>query len=298
MRTEYLHRLKFEHESTNETPFCTFRLVESGESEQHPHLIADVLSGAIDGFVARGLFSPQEVADVLQQLDGLQEDLWMKTPFGKNFPKPFATINDKNVSLDQYFQKLDHLNQLKSNNAVVGKIFERLDEFLRTVGADFNVSVPKNDVKHAPVVPGTFRFMMPNLGGLFIHCGNLFQQQSQFFYSMLEGDVDMDNQLSYFIVLQNADQGGELTLYDMLWKDVQRKDHPENNEYVLDKDGNRIYISDMHKATVRPEVGDILVFHGGPIWHRVEDIIGAVPRITLGGFLNFSHDRKDVFYWS
>lgn len=286
------------HEPADGTPFTRFKLIEADQSADHPNLIGEILSGAIDGFVARGLFKQQEVEAVLQSLSQLNDDDWMKTPFGMNFPDPFATINDKGLSLDKYYRKLGLLHQRMSTDAAIGSTFQRLQQFISNVGQEFNVSVPMNGVKHAEVVPGTFRFMLPNLGGLFIHCGNLFQTQSQFFYSMLEGHVDMDNQLSYFIVLQNPEQGGELTLYDMLWKDVQEKDHPENNAYVIGRDGGRIYVDDLRKVQVRPEVGDILIFHGGPIWHRVEDIVGDRPRVTLGGFLNFSHDRKSLFYWS
>jgi hypothetical protein len=298
MTSESTHRLRFMHEPAPEPPFCRFKLVDAADMDAHPGLINDVLSGTVDGFVGRGLFTREEMAEVMESLAGINDHDWMKTPFGKNFPLPFAVINDKGASLEGYYQRLGLLHRLMSDDRGIGMIFQRLEGFLNSVGARFNVSVPKNDVKRSAVVPGTFRFMMPNLGGLFIHCGNLFQRQSEFFYSMLEGDVDMENQLSYFIVLQNPESGGELTLYDILWKDVQKKDHPENNEYVIGRDGERIYVKDLCKAQVRPEVGDILIFHGGPIWHRVEDIVGSGPRVTLGGFLNFSKDRKDLYYWS
>ncbi len=115
---------------------------------------------------------------------------------------------------------------------------------------------------------------------------------------MLNSNLDMDNQLSYFVVLQNPEGGGELTLYDLLWKDVQHKDHPENNDYVIDLSGQRRYVSDLGQVAVQPMPGDLLIFHGGPIWHRVENIYGRIPRITLGGFINFSTNREHLYYWS
>jgi hypothetical protein len=136
------------------------------------------------------------------------------------------------------------------------------------------------------------------MGGLHVHCGNLFQAQSMFFYSLIKNDIDMDDQLSYFVVLQQSEVGGELTIYDMLWDKVKSKESPENNEFVIDDEGKHIYVNTLKSFAVKPKPGDILVFSGGPIWHRVEDIKGQNKRLTFGGFLNFSKDNKELYYWS
>ncbi len=145
---------------------------------------------------------------------------------------------------------------------------------------------------------GTFRIFLPNQGGLHVHCGNLFQAQSEFYYSLIENDIDKNDQLSYFLVIQQPELGGELTIYDMLWKDVKKKKSQEENESVIDEGGNTIFLKDVPSFSVKLMLGDILVFAGGPIWHRVENIGGGIPRITLGGFLNYSKDGKELFYWS
>jgi len=98
--------------------------------------------------------------------------------------------------------------------------------------------------------------------------------------------------------MQNSESGGELTIYDMLWDNVKSKASPEENNYVIDEAGRDLYLKDVRSFSVRPKVGDILIFAGGPIWHRVENIKGTIPRITFGGFLNFSKDGKELFYWS
>ena len=108
----------------------------------------------------------------------------------------------------------------------------------------------------------------------------------------------MDDQLSYFLMIQHPHSGGELTIYDLLWDTVKRKETMENNDFVIDDNDNKIYIKDTRKFAVDPQPGDIVLFAGGPIWHRVEDIGGTIPRITLGGFLNFSKDNTELYYWS
>jgi len=84
----------------------------------------------------------------------------------------------------------------------------------------------------------------------------------------------------------------------MLWKDVKRKKSADENDSVIDDNGNTIMLKDLRSFSVKPMPGDILVFSGGPIWHRVENIKGETPRITFGGFLNYSKDDKELFYWA
>jgi hypothetical protein len=125
----------------------------------------------------------------------------------------------------------------------------------------------------------------------------LFQEQSPVYYQAVES-MKKEGQLSFFIVMQQPESGGELTLYDMVWEHVNGKDFPENNEFVLDKNGSKVFLNDVESKKFNPEPGDLLIFYGGKIWHRVEPIMGTKPRITLGGFINFSDDKKKCFYWS
>ena len=67
--------------------------------------------------------------------------------------------------------------------------------------------------------PGNFRVFNVGQGGLYVHCGYLFQEKSPFYYKVVE-PMKQDGQLSYFLLLQNAEKGGELALYDLLWDTV------------------------------------------------------------------------------
>ncbi len=278
--------------------FFKFIEISSDDSAGKKDLIRQIKEEKLHGFVTKGLLTSSEVHDVNTALNSLPERLLMPTPSGSIFPDPFATMSDEGEMLDKYYDKLYHLHELKKEQPAIKLILDKLDAHIKSCAEGFEVSVPVNKVKKKMVSPGTFRFFKPGYGGLHVHCGNLFQQQSLFYYSLLEEDVNMDGQLSYFIVLQKPEGGGELTIYDMLWNDVKDKDHPEENNYVLDKNGNKIYLDQLRQFTVNPEPGDILIFSGGPIWHRVEDIKGSHPRVTLGGFLNFSKDGKGLYYWS
>ncbi len=273
-----------------EVPFD--KLAESGD------LIKKIKDKELDGFVLKNLFSKQEIADILAAIEKPLEEKAMVTPSGLMFPSPFAIVTNSGERLDAYYESIDVIHELMDREPVVKLIRERIESFFNAVAKNYKVSVPINKEKGIPVSEGCFRVFFKDRGGLFVHCGNLFQQQSEFYYSLLENDIDMSDQLSFFFCLQNTEIGGELTIYDMLWKDVKRKAAPDENNSVIDDKGNTIYLKDLPQFIVKPLPGDILVFSGGPIWHRVENIKGDTPRITYGGFVNFSNDGKEIFYWS
>lgn len=278
--------------------FFNFIEVAADKMAENGDLIRKLKNGAIHGFVLRNLFSKQEVADMLKALEGPLEQDAMNTPSGKMFPTPFAIITNDGERLDAYYESLNTMHKLMDREPALQLVRDRISSFFHAVAADYEVSVPINKIKGIPVSEGCFRVFYKDRGGLFVHCGNLFQQQSEYYYSLLANDIDMSDQLSFFFNLQNTEVGGELTIYDMLWKDVVAKATPDENDSVIDKDGNTIYLKDVEQFTVKPQPGDILVFSGGPIWHRVENIKGDTPRITYGGFVNFSNDGKEIFYWS
>lgn len=286
------------HRIYGEEIFFNFQEYNYSEIDQCSHLVKDLKAGNLDGFIMKNVFQPSEVEAVKSFLSTMHEDDLMPTPSGKIFPSPFAIITDTAERLDSYYSQLAKLDVCSQNYLPVATLLNRLARFFVEVGSDFKVSIPINKVKGKAVAPGTFRMFYPSMGGLHVHCGNLFQAQSMFFYSLIKNDIEMDGQLSYFVVLQQSESGGELTLYDMLWENVKRKESPENNEFVIDDAGNKIYVDALKSFAVKPQPGDILVFSGGPIWHRVENITGLSPRITFGGFLNFSKDGEELFYWS
>lgn len=278
--------------------FFNFIEVPYSEIAQNGHLVRQIKKGELDGFIMKNVFSEEEVAQMKAFLHQLPQDDFMPTPSGKIFPMPFATITDTGERLESYYQKLGRFDGYKAAHKEVENLSTKLDAFFCAVAADYKVMIPENKIKSKEVAPGTFRMFYPGMGGLHVHCGNLFQAQSMFYYSLISNDIDMDDQLSYFVVLQQSEVGGELTIYDMLWENVKRKESPEINDSVIDDAGNTIYLENVKSFSVKPQPGDILVFSGGPIWHRVEDIKGENPRITFGGFLNFSKNDQELYYWS
>jgi len=278
--------------------FFNFIEVPADKLGESGHLVKKLRTGEIHGVVVRNVIPEDEVARILKAIEKPVAESGMETPSGKTYPAPFAIVSNSDERLDTYYNMLKQFYALAEREPVIKGMLEKLDKFFKSIATDYKVSIPTNKIKNAHVSPGQFRVFNQGKGGLFVHCGNLFQTQTLHYYSLLANNIDMNDQLSFFWLMQNSEEGGELTIYDMLWKDVKRKKSAEENDSVIDDDDKTIMLKDLKSFSVKPMPGDILVFSGGPIWHRVENIKGETPRITFGGFLNYSKDDKELFYWA
>lgn len=261
-------------------------------SIEQSHLIRDVHQNKVEGFILKNVFSKEEVDEFLRLIEQINTSEFLLTKTGTIIPDPFATISDLDERIQNYIDKRD-----KFNTFGFKKYYEKLNSLMNFIGEPFEVNIPKLRVDQSEAVPANIRHFYPDKGGLFVHCGYLFQEHSPVYYQAVE-PMKKEGQLSFFIVMQQPESGGELTLYDMIWENVNSKDFLENNEYVIDKNGSKVYLKDLENKKINPGPGDLLIFYGGKIWHRVEPILGSKPRITLGGFINFSNDDKKLFFWS
>jgi len=276
--------------NTGDVKFNFIRM--TGHEDDRSGVIGRLREGSTEGFIIRNALSQKEVAHALDTLRGIPADRLMQTRTGAVFPHPFATITDRSDSLRHYVSRQQELHTYGW-----GGLFGRIGEILSGIGKPFEVRVPRTILDGSPAVPATYRIYEPGMGGLYVHCGQLFQTQSPIYFQAVEPMVQ-NLQLSFFFVLQQPEAGGELTLYDMIWENVNGKEKDDSNDHVIDVDGRRIDLKDVTSHMFSPAPGDLLIFNGGRIWHRVEDIHGTRPRITLGGFLNFSPDGTVCYYWS
>ena len=95
------------------------------------------------------------------------------------------------------------------------------------------------------------------------------------------------------MVGQAPEAGGQLELYDLMWDDtpddVLALGMSEERDARLERFGSRL--TDVG-------VGDMILFTGGRIWHRVAPVEGGRERITIGGFLALSQDDRSIYFWS
>jgi hapalindole-type alkaloid chlorinase len=298
---------------TGQSSFFKFMEIEYDDIKKNQQIdyIRELKEEHIDGFVAKHVFSASEVSSIKNYLKTLPEGELLNFPAGKIFPAIFSTINGTKGGFKRYYNSLNLYNQkVNANNSPLNLLTDRMADFFKNTANSYVPRVPRNTWNNELVAASTIRFFIPGTGNLHVHCGHSHQPQPHErdakptseddlrFYNILPADFASFPQLSYFLVLQNPEQGGELTVYDLLWDERITKDYPENNEFLIDPNGKKLYLTELNSFAINPKAGDVLVFSGGPIWHRVEEVKGNIPRITFGGFVNFSTDDKAIYYWS
>lgn len=160
----------------------------------------------------------------------------------------------------------------------------------------FNLLYNPTLEKH--LVPFNFRELKPGNGELVVHCENLFFKEFPSFFEWLSKHGVKNNQFSFFITLQNTEEGGELKCYDFLWENVKER---VDFELLKDESGKLINVNDPNvgSSLIKPSVGTLLLFNGGNIWHKVEKVIGNSSRVTVGGFVSSSKlNSNEMFIWA
>lgn len=237
-----------------------------------------------DVLIVKNFLSPAEVTALLQRLKTSPPTVADPKPYGPTYGR---TLIDTKNDLDGYFNDAaafePQLNQLMGfdfNN--------RFSTFFSKLAGNTPVVPPQLNGRH--YTPGTLKIMQPGKGALPVHVGlefyTLFTELSHL-YSLIYGTA----QISYFIVLQYPEQGGEITLYDV------RYPKPENERFKSRR-AKLHYVRTRPAQRLKPPVGSMFIFNGGQIWHKIEDFYGSGERITFSGFLNYSKDLKTIYYWS
>jgi len=128
------------------------------------------------------------------------------------------------------------------------------------------------------------------------HVGNMFPTIYPLFYSFLNKLMNIERQISYFVMLSKPEEGGDLVLFDALWGDFVLYD-PVNRS-IIKADGKRVLLADLDSQPISPNPGDLILFNGGDIWHKVDNLSGSRSRITVGGFLAKTINNSNIYVWS
>ena len=138
--------------------------------------------------------------------------------------------------------------------------------------------------------------------GLTIHCENSFLHQLEpGFLKIISSKADIENQLSFLLIIKKIKSHGNIILYNKEWTafnvlpenftdDIKKRD-----DYSFFKKGG---LSDTKSMEIELEEGDLLIFRAGQIWHRVNQIDKAEDRITCGGFIAQSLNKEEILFWS
>jgi hypothetical protein len=265
-----------------------WRTVRADELDRHPDLIARLRRGEFDGLTVQGVYPP----DVATRAAGnVAAYLSLGTPvvFGAALGRPLLQ--------DGVADTTWHLDDAERVKPVYEELFgfdphERLGAVLAPALGGLAWSTPVEGGR--PYNPGNIRHMEVGGGGLAAHAGN------EFLVSTADGasrhllaTTQAIDHMSYFVMLQPAEEGGELSVFERLWEDPAERGEDAAVPLLNDHEFDGV----PHLA-VTPAPGDLILFNAGRRYHRVEEIRGTVPRITYGGFTAPSHGGTALHCWA
>ena len=110
-------------------------------------------------------------------------------------------------------------------------------------------------------------------------------------YATVVSNLDTTISLSFFVVLQAPDGGGELVVHGVT--------HEDEIPFLPNRMPDAKAIQTRYKfEKFDLAAGDAIVFGAGKFYHHVEPVSGTRPRVTLGGFVAFDRPREKVVYWN
>jgi hypothetical protein len=275
-----------------------FNIVEmnGNDSNLPQNLFEQLRLRKIDAFILRKAL-PKEttniVANIILNYKG-KGMVYHST--GSMFPRQFSSVSNE-----------AELPALKESWAYFGEELAKLDfnllDWQKRLFQKLNRKSTLKDVKSEKADFswgwGTLRNCPAKQGGMWAYCGNLFEKEYPFFHRLVNG-INTLNQLSYFMVMQEPEEGGELALYDLEYKQADKRLLIKAGTALpIGIDKKPIDMQQIAKHNLKLNTGDMLFFAGGQIWHRVNPVGGSKDRITYGGFIGYdSQDEKSYYVWS
>lgn len=247
-------------------------------------VISQIYRGEREGIVITGVFSQAEMLEVRTKLATKKTGLH-PTLYGETFGK---------ILVAQGHDKSDYFAAAQEFRSEIKQIFKTdfeatIESIVSQLSGNKTVELPCE--QGSAYTPATIRLAYPNRGGIPVHTGNEFLHGSA--YDYLKEIARLVNGLSYFVVVNKPEGGGELVVYDL--PEDQLKKSETDREKIRQAKQN---LDEVPRNYIDPDVGDMVIFQGGSILHCIAPILGNETRITIGGFLALSQDGKKVYYWS
>lgn len=217
------------------------------------------------------------------------------------WPYPYSTIHsgatDAGLLTQTYFQ-----NASLANNTLLSSVgYSFADYFKQFISETVAQEVFPLHFHNDKFAYFGVRNLLAQKNGIDIHCENAFLYQLEpTFRSWLQENVDIENSISLFVVLQKPESGGDLILFDECWDNFQMK--LGETTYAERHDINGSLFTNRQKP--RPErmnisfqLGEGVVFRAAQIWHAIDKIEGNSNRITIGCFIAKGNDGK-YYFWA
>ncbi len=283
------------------TDLWKFPSLDFEEAKNIQSGISALYNNEVNGYLVKNFLTQDEVEHALKNIKLL--DTSAKGDFSENAgysnPKSFSMLADENginnTLLEKYFSDIANYKSLEKSIFPFG-FEERLFDFISKFENNTSVITPviewENESRQ--FTSSTVRVCFSECGGMKTHVGNMFRTIYPKFYSFLDTLMQIDGQISYFVMLSKPEKGGELVLYNALWKEYVMA----NSDYITKVNGEQVLIDSLDFQLIDPKPGDLILFNGGDIWHRINNLTGAIDRITVGGFFAKTTDGKKIYGWA
>jgi len=259
--------------------------VSASEAARAPSWMDGILAGDPDVVVLKGVFTADEVAAVARTLEA--HPAWRRALSVESTVEfiglPLQWVDQ---DLDTYLTAADEARSAAAE-LLEGTLLPRLQALLAQV-----CGRPVREIETAEgrrFASATLRRLPPGSAvGPHFELGQLDFPG----YRGLRPQIDETTLLSFYLLVQPSERGGELALHDLRWG---HPDAPRVQSTMLDDDT----LFGLHPPRVVPmSAGDVVVFDSGHIAHRVLEVRGSRPRWTMGGLLSPSPDGTLVRCWA
>lgn len=261
--------------------------------------IHDLYAKKNDVLIIKEYINNDENCGLVSQFENYEEsNLSFKfSDDGSSFPIPYSIVNNYFLSnpIQEYLNSASHLNNKIDDKFSSNPISHFIDkiEKLGIKRLKFN-----KDVYLSPI---SFRRLNKYKNGIDLHCENSFKDDliDEFKNKILE-NLNLENILSFYIVLQKPISGGELIIYNHEWNDVKLPKAELTEKNRKNKKGSILdnYSTKKTESTYFDiNTNELVIFRGAQIYHAINNIHGNIDRITVGGFIGQSNSDEDKFYY-
>lgn len=264
--------------------------------------ISSLIAGRNDLLIIEDFIAEEALNPLQKEIKELQKDTpseyKLEMSDGTFFPLPYSTIRSDQES--QHNRRIDYFksaNFFKDYLESKSPSLKLLQERIETTFGLRNLKIG-NDSDMLKIAT---RLLYQSKNGIDIHCENAFLNQLEDnFKQEMYAKIDLENALSFFVVIEAAETGGELVLYNHVWQDVQIEINKSSYFERHDEEGsiftNRGF-NKPQKQKISLKAGDAIVFRAAQIWHAIAPIEDETNRLTLGCFIAKSSDGR-LYYWA
>lgn len=286
----------------NADPIYKIVDIEAADLDTYADGVDQMQNAQIDGFIVRNVLNREELDKLIAAHALIPEDKQYFSDTGMIiYPPPFSLIDQTSAGSIEKMEKFYADAELlwSAFPQDFGVDFEqKIHDIIGKISGGRTVETPVGLNNVGKYSPAGFKHLIPGEGHFKAHCGHMFHLEFPHFFRHIAEISVLNGQMSYFVMLDPPQSGGELTLYNVLWENVEIR--TKDDEVLQDKKGKLIPLEDpkvVKKQPLKPGAGDMIIFTGGRIWHKVE-VAQGTRRLTCGGFLTLSRDGKTIYTWT